>query len=154
MSTAEIDKLPTMDESIRVRVYDLFKQAKEALESDDNCAAELCCDQAWNIIEEPKYGWDSSYMCLLYAVRYLRGASCYDKAIALVDGYLTFGHHHSYEDGPYFWLGTLWYEKGELGKAFSYFKKANKISKGRCFVEENSKYKTFYKTFKTTGYQH
>jgi hypothetical protein len=141
----------TMDESIRLAAYDLFRQAKEFVQAQDFATAERCCIQAWGLIPEPKYGWDSSYMCLLYAVKFLRGAKCYDVPMKLVHEYLLSGYYRDHEDGPYFWLGTLHYEKGEMAEAFNQFDRANRMSRGRCFKEEDPRYKAFYKAFKTRG---
>ncbi|HKE83195.1 MAG TPA: hypothetical protein VKB50_05560 [Vicinamibacterales bacterium] len=146
-----MNKPPTMDESIRTAAYDLFRQAKESLQTQDFASAERCCMEGWGLIPEPKYGWDSSYMCLLYVVRFLRGARCYDLAMKLVHEYLLSGYHHDYVYGPYFWLGTLHFEKGEMAEAFGQFDRANKMSAGRCFKEEDPRYKSFYKAFKTRG---
>lgn len=144
-----MSKSITMEDAIRVPIYELFGKAKEATSHGNHAKAESLCDEAWARIPEPKFGWDVSYMCVLGMVKFLRSAGKHDKAIDLVNAYLASEFYSDFEDGPYFWLGTLHYEKGDLLKAFEYFDRANKMSRGRCFVEEEAKYKQFFKAFKT-----
>jgi TolA-binding protein len=132
-------------------VYASFKKAKDAAAVGDETSAERYCDEAWQQIPEPKYGWDSSYVCTLHMSTLLRGLRLYDKAIDVVNGYLQSGFHLEYQDGPYFWLGAIYFEKGELSEAYSYLSCADKMSRGRCFREEDPKYKSFLKTFKAEG---
>lgn len=140
-----------MKDAVRIPIYDLFARAKQASEVGNYAETERRCDEAWARIPEPRFGWDVTYMCLSGMVDFLRAAGRYDKVITLVEDYLSSEYCLDYEVGPYFWLGTLHYEKGDLGKAYSYLERANKMSRGRCFVEEDPKYKQFFKTYKTTG---
>lgn len=142
---------PIMDEAIRLRVYGLFTEAKECVARGNLDRAAHLCEEAWKLIPDPKYGWDSSYMCVLGMAQFLRGAQRYDRAIEIVQGYLDSEYHEEYQHGPHFWLGTLHFEKGELGVAYSCFDRANKISRGRCFRDEDPRYKAFFNAFKTKG---
>jgi tetratricopeptide (TPR) repeat protein len=139
----------SMPDSVRIPIYDVFSRAKCAVETGNYVESERLCDVAWELIPEPKLGWDVSYICLKGMVDFLRAGGSDEKAIKLVETYLASEHYDDFEHGPYFWLGTLYYEKGNLDKAYSYFERDNKMSKSRCFEEENSKYKTFFKTYKT-----
>ncbi len=130
-------------------IYAVLAKAKPAVESGDNQLASQYSDEAWALVPEPRFGWDSSYICTHHTVKILRRAGLYDKAIALVNSYMTSGFHLDYQDGPYFWLGTLHFEIGEMEEAFGLLKRANSMSGGRCFLEEDPKYKKFLKTFKS-----
>ncbi|ULQ46503.1 hypothetical protein JN531_015560 [Flagellatimonas centrodinii] len=128
-------------------IYALLRKAQEAIAIGDEDSAERFCDDAWNAIPEPKYGWDSSYICTSHEVALLRSLRRFDKAISLTQGYLDSGFHLEYEDGPFFWLGTLHFEKDDLDKAYEFFERANKMSRGHCFREEDPKYKLFFKGY-------
>jgi tetratricopeptide (TPR) repeat protein len=140
-----------MDESIRLAAYALYKRCDDAIKVNDFASAERLCEEAWQLIPEPKFCWDSSYMCLSHTVTLLRGARRYDRARLLVQEYLDSGFHLEYQDGPYFWLGTLYYEMGNLDEAFALFDRANRMSRGRCFKEEDPRYETFYKGLRSKG---
>ena len=61
-----------------------------------------------------------------------------------MDRLFSSGAVESYEDGPCFLLGTIYYEMGSSDNAFKWLSQANEISKGRCFREEDPKYLKFY----------
>jgi len=143
-----------MDEPIRLQVYEKFGAALNALKTGDRRGAYDLGEEAWALVPEPKYGWDTSYMCLLMMVKALRGAGKCDPAIELVNGYVTSPHYAPHESGPYFWLGTLYFEKGDFAQAHSYLDRANKMSRGRDFVDEDKRYRDFYFGQKKTKARH
>ena len=140
-----------MEDAVRVPIYELFAKAKRAILIGDTATADELCDAAWARMPEPKFGWDVTYVCLRGTVTYLRAAGRYDKALGLVNDYLASDYYLDYQDGPYFWLGTLHYEKGEMAKAYEHFDRANAMSRGRCFVEEDPRYVRFFKDFKASS---
>jgi tetratricopeptide (TPR) repeat protein len=141
-----------MSDTVRLPIDDLFQQAKQAIASGDHASAVQLCEEAWNRIPEPRFGWDTTYVRLGIFVKFMRASRSYDKPISIVNAYLGSEHYRDYQHGPYFWLGTLYFEKGDLETAFDYFQRANAMSRGRCFVEEDPRYKAFFRTHK--GYQH
>ena len=141
----------TINEEIRLEVYRLLGAAKKAGESGDIATSTQLANEAWSHIPEPKFGWDVTYVCIGAMVKLLRRCGQHDQAMAIVNGYLQSPYYLDYQDGPHFWLGTLQYEKGDLAAAYQHFERANRMSRGRCFVEEDSKYKGFFKMFKTSG---
>jgi hypothetical protein len=140
---------PKLDPALRDAILALFAQARKALDSENRDEAVSFSTEAWARVPEPKFGWDVTYVFLSRMVRFFRNGAQIDEGIKLVNGYLGSGHHLEYEDGPYFWLGTLYFEKGDLQRAYDYFVRAEKMSGGRCFRDEESRYKQFFKTFKS-----
>jgi tetratricopeptide (TPR) repeat protein len=138
-----------MPDDVRLPIYAVFSEAKQAAAAGDHARAEQLCEDAWGRIPEPKFGWDVTYVCLGAFVKYMGASRSYDKPIEAVNAYLGSPYYAEYQDGPYFWLGSLYYEKGDLARAFEYFERANAMSKGRCFVEEDPRYKAFFRTCKT-----
>ena len=138
-----------LEEARRLSIFGLLREAIEAAKAGDRARALELCEDAWNYTPEPRYGWDVTYACLDAAVKCLRITGHYDRAIQLVEGYLESGYFLEYQDGPDFWLGTLHFEKGSLDEAYRYLEAANRISRGRCFVEEDPRFKAFFKTFKS-----
>jgi tetratricopeptide (TPR) repeat protein len=137
----------SMEDAIRIPIYDLFGQAKEAAKIGDSDTVEHLCDEAWAKVPEPKFGWDVTYMFLLGMAQLLRIAGKYDKAIDVVSRYVASEYFLDYQYGPYFWLGALYFEKGDLIRSYEFFDRANRMSRGRCFDGEDRKYKRFFKVF-------
>jgi len=139
---------PKLDAALRDAILGLFALARKARDSENRVDAVRLSEEAWAQVPEPKFGWDVTYVFLSRMVRFFRDGGQIDEGIQLVNSYLGSGNHLDYEDGPYFWLGTLYFEKGELQKAYEHFVRAEKMSGGGCFREEDPRYKQFVKTFK------
>lgn len=142
-----MEKPKTLDDAVRNNLNEMIKSAFLDIKNGDLQSAISIGDNIFESIPEPKYGWDYSYILLECMVEILRSTGQYGKAFELVNKYISSPYYLDYEDGPYFWLGTLYFEKSEFSEAYENFQRANKISRGRCFVEEDPKYKAFYKTF-------
>jgi hypothetical protein len=134
----------TMDDSIRLLVYEKLGAAMKAASAGDLNTARALSTEAWQHIPEPKYGWDTSYMCLRGIVNVLRGIGDHDRAIGLVNDYLASQYYSDSEAAPFFWLGTLYFEKGDTEQAYAHMDRANQKSKGRVFVDEDKRYRDFY----------
>ena len=90
---------------------------------------------------EPKYGWDRTYMFLFALFRSGRLSTQRKAVIDIVTGYLKSDYDLAVEDGPYFWLGALMFEEGQFDTAFENLQQAVQISHGRCFREEDPRYR-------------
>lgn len=135
-----------LDLKIVEGVEDLFLEAKNALARGDADAVARFCKQAWQRVPEPKFQWDFSYSFLDGLVTYLRPARRnYDELAKIIDEYITSQYFRADEYGPYFWLGTLAFERGDTDAAHQYFEKADKLTGGRCFADEDLRYKKFYR---------
>jgi tetratricopeptide (TPR) repeat protein len=140
---------PVIDEAVRLRVYSLFKEARAALLAADRDSCKHLCNEAWALIPDPKFGWDVSYMCVLAMAEFLRDAGALEQALDTVDAYLASPYYLEYQDGPHFWLGTIYFEQGRFAEAFLHMDKANGMSRGRCFAEQYQRYKAFFTSFRT-----
>jgi tetratricopeptide (TPR) repeat protein len=106
-------------------------------------AIELALD-AWDAVPEPKYGSDRTYMFLFALFRFGRLSERRQELIEIINGYLNSGFYRATEDGPYFWLGALRFEEGQFDQAMVDLHRAVQMSRGRCFREEDPRYKQFY----------
>jgi hypothetical protein len=137
---------PQLDPEIVDGIEDLLLEAKNATERGDPDGAARACMQVWEQLPEPKYQWDFSYVFLHGMVTYLRSARRnYDELVKIVEGYISSKYFDPEDYGPYFWLGTLAYERGDTEAAYQYFEKANKMTGGRCFADQDPRYRAFFK---------
>lgn len=139
-----------LDEKLRLEIYDLLTKAKAEIESDKKDRALVLCEQAWALFPEPKAQWDVSEVVLRAMVIRLRAIGEFEKAVGVVGNFLeSVSDGYDYY-GPSFFLGTLYFEMGNLDRAFHFFNDANKKSRGRCFQEEDKKYKDFFKNYRSS----
>jgi hypothetical protein len=102
--------------------------------------------QIWERLPEPKFQWDLTYMFLHGMVRYLRPAHrYYDELTTILKDYIASKYFLPDDYGPHFWLGTLAFESGDTSAAYEHFSKADKLTGGRCFSDEDPRYKKFYR---------
>ena len=67
------------------------------------------------------------------------------EAVALMEASFASGSVRPYQDHPYFVLGTIYYEMGDMEQARYWLGEANRISKGRCFRDQPEKYRNVVK---------
>lgn len=129
---------------IRDEIDQLFISAFNALKNNNNEEAILKAEEAWYKFPEPKYDWDVTLSFTTGICSAYREVGFFEKAHNIIDELFEFGNLKDYQDGPIFLKGTIYFEQGELEQAKEWFDKANNISKGRCFVSQPKKYKTFF----------
>lgn len=125
-------------------VHGIQWRAKAAFEKSDFEEAGRLALEAWEIVPEPKFGWDRSYMFLFSLFRSGRLSSHRKRIIDIVDDYLRSAWYLDGQDGPHFWRGALLFEEGQFDAAFEDLQRAAKMYRGRCFQEEDPRYKKFY----------
>ena len=137
-------KATPLDPKALEGIHAIQWRAKAALDHGDAEEAASLALEAWTTVPEPKYGWDRSYMFLFSLFRFGRLSHRRREIIAIVSDYLRSEYYRPEEDGPHFWIGALLYEEGEFDAAFDSLQRAVQISRGRCFREEDPKYKRFF----------
>ncbi len=138
--------IPQLKPKIADAIESLFLEAKNALDRGDPDAAARARMQVWERLPEPKYQWDFSYVYLHGMVTYLRPARRnYDELTRIIEDYIASVYFDPADYGPHFWLATLAFERGDTEAAFKYFDTANKLTKGRCFAEEDPRFRAFYR---------
>lgn len=130
-----------LDVAMRDGIDMEFQSARLRLEEGRSDAAIAAGKAAWARLPEPKFGWDvsKSYahaLALLY-----RDSNKFSEGIALMDALFASGTVLPHQDRPYFVLGTIYYEMGDMENAQRWLSEANRISKGRCFRDEPEKYR-------------
>ena len=102
--------------------------------------------EAWDILPGDKYEFDESYLI----VWGILDIAILIKDIDVMNKWVDKIFHSDPSRGDTgereMWAGRVAYESGELDKAKEYFKIANKKSCGRCFGDEDKKYKSFFIT--------
>jgi tetratricopeptide (TPR) repeat protein len=136
----------TLNKKVFDEIDTLHAEAKAALGRKDLGAAARLSDEAWAKLPEPKFGWDHSYNCLHRLVEFKRPTGQgLQEMISLVQGYIASEYFRADTFGSHFLLGTLYYDVGELDRAFEAFQTADKLSGGYCFNSQDPKFRKFYK---------
>jgi len=136
----------TLDPAIDQRVMEELSRALAQLEAGDKSGAVATALNGWSQIPAPVFGWDVSLMHVDTLVYILRNAGEFQPAIRILNEQLSSAFYRDYQYHPYFLLGTVYFAMGELQTARENFKIANRISRGRCFIDEDPAYKALAKT--------
>lgn len=137
-------KATPLDPKALEGIHAIQWRAKAASDAGNQEEAARLAFDAWAAVPDPKYGWDRSYMFLFSLFRFGRLSQRRREIISIVSDYLKSEYYLPDEDGPHFWLGALLFEEGDLEAAFGSIQRAVQISRGRCFREEDPKYKRFF----------
>ncbi len=129
---------------LRDKIDELYIFAFQALEKKGFYTAKKQAEKAWGLLPEPKFDWDVTLSFVSGICEMYNELGFYKNAHKIVDQLFSSDHLDDYDDGPVFLKGAIYFEQGELELAKMWFDKANTISKGRCFVSQPKKYKTFY----------
>ena len=129
-------------------INELFIEAFKKLDENKLNEARSIAEKAWQLLPSPKYDWDVTISLVSDICDMYKELGFYGNSHKIIDELLSSGHLDDYDDGPIFLKGTIYFEQGELELAKVWFDKANTISKGRCFVSQPLKYKTFYSEYK------
>lgn len=130
-----------LDPTLRDAIDLTFRQARKQLQDGDIAVAVNTAETAWDRLPEPKFNWDVSKSYAIALAAIYRDAKQYDRGLALLQDLFSSGTVKSYQDRPYFIMGTIYYEMGNMADAKKWLGEADKISKGRCFRDEPEKYK-------------
>lgn len=100
--------------------------------------------EAWEALPVPKYAHVESYHIVYYICEtYLQTAEK-EKAQTWVEK-IFLCDLTRFDDGDReFLAGKVAFELGDLNRAKMYFNVANEKSEGRCFLDEDEKFKAFY----------
>ena len=129
--------LPELPGTIRIRVDALLKEAGEHRRAGDMEGRERFALEAWDLIPEPKLGWDY-YSNILPSnnLLFYRDTKQFKKAQQWLE--IT---RESYgpgrDDVIEFYAATLWFTMGELDKAWEEFDRQYKAGKRRPFQGED-----------------
>lgn len=136
--------MQSLDVTIRDKIDALLIESYKELQAKNfNRAIELA-NIAWIEIPEPKFDWDVTNSFTMGVAETYRDCKIFDAAIKLLNELFASRSVESHEDGPYFLMGTTYYEMGDTDNALKWLTQANAISKGRCFREEDQKYLKFF----------
>jgi hypothetical protein len=139
-----------LDSAVRDKIDAMFIEAKKKLNAGDASGAVQGAETAWKTLPEPKFGWDVSKSYTHALAKTYRDTEHFSNAISLMNELFSSGTVKSYQDGPRFVTGTIYFEMDDFKNAIKWFREADHISKGRCFQGEDKKYHEFYKN-RATG---
>ena len=134
-----------LDPNLRDLIDLTFRSAMQYLKDGRTELAVETALAAWAQLPEPKFGWDVSKSYTHALAGLYRDTKRYQEAIALMEALFASGSVRPYQDHPYFVLGTIYYEMGDMGQARYWLGEANRISKGRCFRDQPEKYRNVVK---------
>jgi len=140
--------MKSLPSELHDEINELFIEAFKKLDENNLNEAQSIAEKAWHLLPVPKYDWDVTISLVSDICDFYKELGAYEKSHKIMDELLDSDHLDDYDDGPIFLKGTIYFEQGELEQAKLWFDKANTISKGRCFVSQPKKYKTFYSEYK------
>lgn len=135
---------PTLDLKLRNEIDDLFISSYDAYKANNPDEMMRLADIAWSKIPDSKFSWDVSWSFVQSMVYTYIDFGNMKEALNLIDLYIDSGYLFDYEDGPFFLKGKVLFLMNRKDQSFEFFDKANSISKGRCFKDEDDKYLKFY----------
>jgi tetratricopeptide (TPR) repeat protein len=136
--------MQVLDINIRNKIDTILIESYKELQAKNCETAIQLAIKAWEEIPEPKFGWDVSKSFTLGIAETYRDCKIYPPAIKFLEDLFSSNTVKEYQDGPYFMMGTTYYEMGDNNNALKWLTQANAISKGRCFREEDPKYLKFF----------
>ncbi|MDC9524160.1 hypothetical protein PSH54_01400 [Pseudoalteromonas sp. Angola-30] len=140
--------MKSLPSELHDEINELFIEAFKKLDENKLNEAQSIAEKAWHLLPVPKYDWDVTISLVSDICDFYKELGAYEKSHKILDELLNSDHLDDYDDGPIFLKGAIYFEQGELELAKMWFDKANTISKGRCFVSQPKKYKTFYSEYK------
>ncbi|MFK3866151.1 tetratricopeptide repeat protein [Pseudoalteromonas rhizosphaerae] len=136
-----------LDEKLSNEINEKFDQSFEFKKRGQIEESFFAMQEAIKLVPSPKSQWSESLIIITYACEHFIAIEKLADARALIDEYLNSDFCISYDDNPSFIKGIILFEMGDFEQAYEWFDKANSISKGRCFVEQPKKYKTFFNEY-------
>lgn len=100
--------------------------------------------ESWNKLPDDKYGYDESYLIVWSILKIAIQIKDTEIMKQWVDKILYADPERADSGDREMWAGRVAYEIGESDKAKEYFKTAHKKSLGRCFDDDDEKYKQFF----------
>ena len=102
-------------------------------------------EEAWNKIPGDKYSYGDSYSIVWRILINAITTHNFQKMNYWIKHFFFVAPERLDSGGERaFWAGKVAYENGNMQDAYEYFKIANVQSWGRCFVDEDKKYKIFF----------
>jgi tetratricopeptide (TPR) repeat protein len=118
-----------LDLILLVELNAVYRTAKATVEAGDFDTGLELAENAWARLPEPKFDWDASKMYALALAALYRDTQNYEKGEALMKELFASGTVKPYQAEPYFMLGTIYFEMGDLQNAEKWLKDAHEISK-------------------------
>ena len=133
--------LPELDNSIVEKMYALMQNGNELLKDGNTPQACKCYEEAWSHLPDPKLSWDSSQLMVSYFAEFYRDACMFKEAESYVEKVFECKPAEG-DGGPFYLLGTIYFESGHLVEAKRVFGRALELSGKRPFTG-NPKYLKF-----------
>ena len=131
-------------DSVVTAIYSHGKKGREALERGDIGAAEADFIAAWNQLPEPKAQYDLSQSLSVGIISFYRDTKQFDKAKRWFDT-LRAAYGPGVNDYAEFLIGTVYFDAGDVDRAFEIFHDQYKRLKQAPFAGEDKRYLQFYK---------
>ncbi len=130
--------LPELDGKVVSEMYEVMRRGRSLGQSGQLSEAEKLFNEAWDMMPEPKLGWDSSQLMAGHFARLYRDIGSFQVAENFVAH--VFSCNPASGDGdPFFLKGTVLYESGRVDEAKLAFKQALDVA-GRRPFDDNEKY--------------
>jgi len=130
-----------LNESLQKIVDDLVDRSYQ---TSPNESVQLMLE-AWSTLPEPKFTFDDSYRIAKRIINSYMDGQQLAEAKKWSDTLYSCDTERIDSGEREFFSGKVAYEMGDKDKAKEYFVVANQKSRGRCFIDEEKKYKNLIK---------
>jgi len=128
-----------LDQPVADAIFSVMTEGYEFAKKGETAVAGSRMQQAWDMIPEPKLGWDISTIAVLLIAKFYRSIGDYTKAHEWADRFLTLEHLPG-DGAPFILKGSIYYEAGDLAAAREWLKKGLEVGRRRAFSGEDPKY--------------
>lgn len=136
--------MKSVNDEIMKEMRELGAKVREALKNGNVEEAQSLLEQGWRLIPEPKSEYDISISKVLASIRLMAQSGKPSLAFKWIEE-LKYLPISAIDAEPDFLIGMTFFELHDEDKAFLHLERANKLSKGRCFQDEDKKYLEFFK---------
>jgi hypothetical protein len=135
-----------LEDVLQKKVDDLRDKSNEEYDNENFIQSIKFLEEAWEKLPEPKGAYDDSYYIAEEIIRVSLLVKDLKKAKKWSEIIFSCDLERIDSGEREFFAGQVAYESGEMEIAKEYFIIANKKSRGRCFEDEDEKYRKFFRS--------
>lgn len=147
--------MPELEKVKKAKISELIGEAMNVFSLDDPQPCLSILLEAWNLLPFQKHTWEEGCQLSNYIIHVYFRTGDYKNALKWQDTFIQCDNANRNQGVSEFMAGKIAYELNNMEVAKSYFSIANTKSEGRCFYDEDEKYKKLLdkKDIRPTGFK-
>lgn len=147
--------MPELEKLKKAKIREMIGEAMNVFSLEEPQPGLSILLEAWELLPFQKYTWDEGYQLSNYIIHVYFRTGDYKNAHKWQDTFIQCDNANRNRGESEFMAGKIAYEMNNLEVAKNYFSIANTKSEGRCFYEEDKKYKKLLdkKDIRPTGFK-